>query len=149
MDFIINILLQIFQQFNLFFVIVLILVLLVVFGYLVRKGKEFFVLCKIGIGMMIVVCGFLIMVIGFIGLFILDVLVVSGIEKDVLVFLNWLIFIYLVFIFVEFFLLLMGIFFVLKVVFFKYKGMMMGGWFVVIVIGNYLVVIIGYLWGGM
>ena len=29
----------------------------------------------------------------------------------------------------------------------KYKGMMMGGWFVATAIGNYLVAIIGYLWG--
>ena len=43
----------------------------------------------------------------------------------------------------------MGISFVSKVAPPKYKGMMMGGWFVATAIGNYMVSIIGYLWGGI
>ena len=41
----------------------------------------------------------------------------------------------------------MGISFVSKVAPPKYKGAMMGLWFVATAIGNYLVAIIGYLWG--
>ena len=56
---------------------------------------------------------------------------------------------YLVLTFAELFLSPMGISFVSKVAPPKYKGMMMGGWFAATAIGNYLVAIIGYLWGGM
>ena len=100
-------------------------------------------------GMMIAVCGFLIMAIGSIGLPTPDALADSGIEKDALVSPNWLISTYLVLTFAELFLSPMGISFVSKVAPPKYKGMMMGGWFAATAIGNYLVAIIGYLWGGM
>ena len=149
MDPTINILPQIFQQFNPFFVIALTPVSLAVFGYLARKGKEPSAPRKIGIGMMIAVCGFLIMAIGSIGLPTPDALAASGIEKDALVSPNWLISTYLVLTFAELFLSPMGISFVSKVAPPKYKGMMMGGWFAATAIGNYLVAIIGYLWGGM
>ena len=43
----------------------------------------------------------------------------------------------------------MGISFVSKVAPPKYKGMMMGGWFVATAIGNYLVSIGSNLWGDM
>ena len=122
---------------------------LAVFGYLARKGKEPSAPRKIGIGMMIAVCGFLIMAIGSIGLPTPDALAASGIEKDALVSPNWLISTYLVLTFAELFLSPMGISFVSKVAPPKYKGMMMGGWFAATAIGNYLVAIIGYLWGGM
>ena len=149
MDPTVNILPQIFQQFNPFFVIALTPVSLAVFGYLARKGKEPSAPRKIGIGMMIAVCGFLIMAIGSIGLPTPDALAASGIEKDALVSPNWLISTYLVLTFAELFLSPMGISFVSKVAPPKYKGMMMGGWFAATAIGNYLVAIIGYLWGGM
>ena len=43
----------------------------------------------------------------------------------------------------------MGISFVSKVAPPKYKGMMMGGWFVATAIGNKLVSVSGYLWGDL
>ena len=43
----------------------------------------------------------------------------------------------------------MGISFVSKVAPPKYKGLMMGGWFVATAIGNLLVQIGGYLWGSL
>ena len=43
----------------------------------------------------------------------------------------------------------MGISFVSKVAPQKYKGMMMGGWFVATAIGNLLVSVGGYLWGNL
>lgn len=125
MDPTINILPQIFQQFNPFFVIALTPVSLAVFGYLARKGKEPSAPRKIGIGMMIAVCGFLIMAIGSIGLPTPDALAASGIEKDALVSPNWLISTYLVLTFAELFLSPMGISFVSKVAPPKYKGMWM------------------------
>ena len=149
MDSTVSILPQIFQQFNPFFVIVLTPVSLAVFGYLAKKKKEPSAPRKIGIGMVIAACGFLIMAVGSLGLPTPAAVEANGISADVLVSPNWLISTYLVLTFAELFLSPMGISFVSKVAPPKYKGMMMGGWFVATAIGNYLVAIIGYLWGGM
>ena len=149
MDPTVGILPQIFQQFNPFFVIVLTPVSLAVFGYLAKKKKEPSAPRKIGIGMVIAACGFLIMAVGSLGLPTPAAVEANGISADALVSPNWLISTYLVLTFAELLLSPMGISFVSKVAPPKYKGMMMGGWFVATAIGNYLVAIIGYLWGGM
>lgn len=145
----VEILPQIFQQFNPFFVVALTPVSLAVFGYLARKKKEPSAPRKIGIGMVIAACGFLILAIGSLGLPTPTEVETAGINPDVLVSPNWLISTYLVLTFAELLLSPMGISFVSKVAPPKYKGMMMGGWFVATAIGNYLVAIIGYLWGGI
>ena len=149
MDSTVEILPQIFQQFNPFFVVALTPVSLAVFGYLARRQKEPSAPRKIGIGMVIAACGFLILAIGSLGLPTPKEVEAAGINPDVLVSPNWLISTYLVLTFAELLLSPMGISFVSKVAPPKYKGMMMGGWFVATAIGNYLVAIIGYLWGGM
>ena len=149
MDPTVEILPQIFQQFNPFFVVALTPVSLAVFGYLARRKKEPSAPRKIGIGMVIAACGFLILAIGSLGLPTPKEVEAAGINPDVLVSPNWLISTYLVLTFAELLLSPMGISFVSKVAPPKYKGMMMGGWFVATAIGNYLVAIIGYLWGGI
>ena len=149
MDPTVEILPQIFQQFNPFFVVALTPVSLAVFGYLARRKKEPSAPRKIGIGMVIAACGYLILAIGSLGLPTPKEVEAAGINPDVLVSPNWLISTYLVLTFAELLLSPMGISFVSKVAPPKYKGMMMGGWFVATAIGNYLVAIIGYLWGGM
>ncbi len=62
---------------------------------------------------------------------------------------NWLIFTYLILTFAELLLSPMGISFVSKVAPPKLKGMMMGGWFVATAIGNWLVMVGGFLWGNI
>ena len=149
MDPTVEILPQIFQQFNPFFVVALTPVSLAVFGYLARRKKEPSAPRKIGIGMVIAACGFLILAIGSLGLPTPKEVEAAGINPDVLVSPNWLISTYLVLTFAELLLSPMGISFVSKVAPPKYKGAMMGLWFVATAIGNYLVAIIGYLWGGI
>ena len=61
----------------------------------------------------------------------------------------WLIFTYLILTFAELLLSPMGISFVSKVAPPKYKGLMMGGWFVATAIGNLLVAVGGFLWAGL
>jgi MFS family permease len=61
----------------------------------------------------------------------------------------WLIVAYLVLTFAELLLSPMVISFVSKVAPPKYKGMMMGGWFVATAIGNFLVAVGGMLWAGL
>lgn len=144
-----SILPQIFQQFNPFFVVALTPVSLAVFGTLAKKGKEPSAPRKIGIGMLIAALGFLVLAVGSMGLPTPTTVKESGIADAALVSPNWLISTYLVLTFAELLLSPMGISFVSKVAPPKYKGMMMGGWFVATAIGNYLVSIIGYLWGDL
>ena len=138
---------QIFQQFNPFFVVALTPVSLAIFGFLAKKGKEPSAPRKIGVGMLIAACGFGVMAFGSMGLPTPDALA-QGADVN-LVSPNLLISTYLVLTFAELLLSPMGISFVSKVAPPKYKGMMMGGWFVATAIGNYMVSIIGYLWGGI
>ena len=145
----VEILPQIFQQFNPFFVVTLTPVSLAVFAYLARKGKEPSAPRKIGLGMLIAACGFLILAFGSVGLPSPEMVSKDGIDASMLVSPNWLISTYLVLTFAELLLSPMGISFVSKVAPPKYKGAMMGGWFVATAIGNYLTAVIGYLWGGM
>ena len=140
---------QIFQQFNPFFVVALTPVSLAVFGSLAKKGKEPSAPRKIGIGMVIAAVGFMLLAFGSFGLPTPAEVEANGIAESALVSPNWLISTYLVLTFAELFLSPMGISFVSKVAPPKYKGAMMGLWFVATAIGNYLVAIIGYLWGDM
>ena len=104
---------------------------------------------KIGIGMVIAAVGFMLLAFGSFGLPTPAEVEANGIAESALVSPNWLISTYLVLTFAELFLSPMGISFVSKVAPPKYKGAMMGLWFVATAIGNYLVAIIGYLWGDM
>lgn len=140
---------QIFQQFNPFFVVALTPVSLAVFGSLAKKGEEPSAPRKIGIGMVIAAVGFMLLAFGSFGLPTPAEVEANGIAESALVSPNWLISTYLVLTFAELFLSPMGISFVSKVAPPKYKGAMMGLWFVATAIGNYLVAIIGYLWGDM
>ena len=139
---------QQFQQFNPFFVVALTPVSLAIFGALAKKGKEPSAPRKIGVGMMIAACGFLILALGSMDLPTPNALAANS-SQQVLISPNWLISTYLVLTFAELLLSPMGISFVSKVAPPKYKGAMMGGWFVATAIGNYLVAVIGYLWGSM
>jgi len=145
----VTILPQIFQQFNPFFVVALTPVSLAVFGALAKRGKEPSAPRKIGIGMFIAAIGFLVMAIGSFGLPTPSEVTANGMDPNNLVSPNLLISTYLILTFAELFLSPMGISFVSKVAPPKYKGAMMGAWFAATAIGNYLVSIIGMLWGDL
>ena len=147
MDASVAVLPQKFQQFNPFFVVALTPISMAVFGALAAKGKEPSAPRKIGIGMFIAALGFTIMALGSFGLPVPDALASTTGEYRVTP--NLLISTYLVLTFAELFLSPMGISFVSKVAPSKYKGLMMGGWFAATAVGNYLVSIIGMLWGGL
>ncbi len=137
----------IFQQFNPFYVVALTPVSMAIFGSLAKKGKEPSAPRKIAYGMLVAAVGFAVMAIASIGLPSPDAQESAG-DAAQLVSPNWLITTYLVLTFGELLLSPMGISFVSKVAPPKYKGMMMGGWFVATAVGNLLVSVGGYLWGG-
>ncbi|MBP5687704.1 MAG: peptide MFS transporter [Muribaculaceae bacterium] len=144
----INIEAPIFQQFNPCFVVALTPVSLALFGWLAKKGKEPSAPRKIALGMLVAASAFLIMIIGSLGLPSPDEQAKLG-SVATLVSPNWLISTYLVLTFGELLLSPMGISFVTKVAPPKLKGLMMGGWFASTAIGNFLVSVGGYLWGGL
>ncbi|WP_251619719.1 peptide MFS transporter [Odoribacter lunatus] len=145
----IEVLPQMFQQFNPFFVVALTPVSLAVFGALAKRGKEPSAPRKIGIGMLIAALGFAVMAFCSLGLPTPNPTGATVVADNLLVSPSVLINTYLVLTFAELFLSPMGISFVSKVAPPKYKGLMMGLWFGATAVGNYLVSIIGMLWGHM
>lgn len=145
----IEVLPQMFQHFNPFFVVALTPVSLAVFGTLAKRDKEPSAPRKIGIGMLIAALGFTIMAFFSMGLPTPNPDGATVVSSNLLVSPSVLINTYLVLTFAELFLSPMGISFVSKVAPPKYKGLMMGMWFGATAIGNYLVSIIGMLWGHM
>ena len=144
----------IFQQFNPFYVVALTPVSMAIFGSLAAKGKEPSAPRKIAYGMIVAAIAYaLMMAFGSFGLPMpqtemgADGNPVAVHVADVTP--NLLIMVYLVLTFGELLLSPMGISFVSKVAPPKYKGMMMGGWFVATAIGNQLVVVGGLLWGAV
>lgn len=136
----------IFQQFNACFVVMLTPVSIALFGYLGKKGKEPKAPVKIGLGMLVAALAYVLMIAGSIGL---PAPTTTGGNPDHMadVTPNLLVGTYLVLTFAELLLSPIGISFVSKVAPPKYKGMMMGAWFVSTALGNFLVQIPGYLWG--
>lgn len=141
----------IFQQFNPFYVVALTPVSMALFGSLAAKGKEPSAPRKIAYGMIVAAVAYAMMAVFSYGLPMpqtemgADGYPVAVHVADVTP--NLLIMVYLVLTFGELLLSPMGISFVSKVAPPKYKGMMMGGWFVATAIGNQLVVVGGLLWG--
>ena len=142
----------IFQQFNPFYVVALTPVSMAIFGSLAAKGKEPSAPRKIAYGMIVAAGAYAVMMAFSFGLPMPQTQMVDGepVAQHVAdVTPNLLITIYLILTFGELLLSPMGISFVSKVAPPKYKGMMMGGWFVATAIGNQLVVVGGLLWGAV
>ncbi len=143
----------IFQQFNPFYVVALTPVSMALFGSLAAKGKEPSAPRKIAYGMIVAALAYALMAFASFGLPMPQTEIgadgnpVAVHVADVTP--NLLIIVYLVLTFGELLLSPMGISFVSKVAPPKYKGMMMGGWFVATAIGNQLVVVGGLLWGAV
>ncbi|MCR5313949.1 MAG: peptide MFS transporter [Bacteroidaceae bacterium] len=131
----------IFQQFNACFVVMLTPVSIALFSWLAKKGKEPKAPVKIGLGMLVAAGAYLLMTIFSIGL------PASNHPEHVAdVTPNLLVATYLILTFAELLLSPIGISFVTKVAPPKYKGMIMGGWFVATALGNKLVSIPGHMW---
>ena len=143
----------IFQQFNPFYVVALTPVSMAIFSSLAAKGKEPSAPRKIAYGMIVAAIAYALMAFASFGLPMPQTEIGADgepVAKHVAdVTPNLLITVYLVLTFGELLLSPMGISFVSKVAPPKYKGMMMGGWFVATAIGNQLVVVGGLLWGAV
>jgi POT family proton-dependent oligopeptide transporter len=137
---------QRFQHFNPFFIVALTPIVIGLFGYLNKRGKEPSAPRKIGIGMLITAVSFAILVVGSIGLPSPKQLggLVAPPESQVSVY--WLISTYFLTTIAELFLSPIGISFVSRVAPPKYKGLMQGCWFAATAIGINLIYVVGALW---
>ncbi len=141
----------IFQHFNPFYVVALTPFSMALFAYLGKKGKSLSAPRKIAYGMIVAALAYCFMAVFCVGLpkpqteLGADGIMVAKHVADMTP--NLLIGTYLILTFGELLLSPMGISFVSKVAPPKYKGMMMGGWFVATAIGNQLVMVGGLLWG--
>ena len=129
----------IFQQFNACFVVMLTPVSIALFGYLGKLGKEPKAPVKIGLGMLVAALAYVLMIAGSVGL---PAPTTTGGNPDHMadVTPNLLVGTYLVLTFAELLLSPIGISFVSKVAPPKYKGMMMGAWFVSTALGRFLAI---------
>ena len=138
----------IFQQFNPCFVVALTPIVGIIFGALAKKGKEPSSPMKIGLGLLVAAMAFVVLLVASWSLPAAEeqaAAVAAG--TATLVSPNWLISTYFVLTIAELLLSPIGISFVSKVAPPKYKGMMMGGWFVATAIGNFLIMVPGLMWG--
>ncbi len=132
-----------FQQFNPFFVVALTPFSMVLFDGLAKKGHEVSAPTRIAWGMLVAALGFGVITMASTGL--TSPMDLGDGTQSVLS-PGWLISTYLTLTFAELLLSPMGISFVTKVSPPKYKGLMMGGWFVATAIGNYASMLPSKLW---
>jgi POT family proton-dependent oligopeptide transporter len=137
---------QMFQHFNPFFIVVLTPIVVGIFGWMNRKGKEPSAPRKIGIGMLTTAAAYAILVIASLGL--LSPRALGGLvaPADSQVSVYWLISTYFMLTIAELFLSPIGISFVSRVAPPKYKGLMQGGWFAATAAGNSLVGVTAWFW---
>ncbi len=140
----VNVSAPIFQHFNACFVVMLTPVSIALFSWLAKKGKEPKAPVKIGLGMLVAAGAYLMMALSSMGMPQADPVNHTHMAEASP---NLLVNTYLILTFAELLLSPIGISFVTKVAPAKYKGMMMGGWFVATAVGNKLVSIPGHMWG--
>lgn len=138
---------EVFQSFNPLFIVALTPLVMGVFAWLNKKGKEPSSPRKIGIGMVIAAMGFVMVLIASIGLVApKDMAGVAVVEAD-RVSPYWLMSSYLVLTIAELFLSPIGLSFVAKVAPPRFQGLMQGGWLLATAVGNKFLFIGSLLWG--
>jgi POT family proton-dependent oligopeptide transporter len=137
---------QMFQHFNPFFIVALTPLVVALFGWLNRRGREPSSPRKIGTGMLLTAGAYTILVVASLHLMSPKSLggLVAPASSQVSVY--WLISTYFMLTVSELFLSPIGISFVSKVAPPKYKGIMQGGWFAATAVGNYLVGVTAFFW---
>jgi proton-dependent oligopeptide transporter, POT family len=146
---------EVFQSFNPLFIVALTFPVMGIFTWLGSKNMEPSTPRKIGIGMIIAAVGFLVILIGSIGLVSPHELqfVENGVTKynpvpdSSRVLPYWLISSYLILTIAELFLSPMGLSFVSKVAPVRFQGLMQGGWLLATAVGNKFLFIGSDFWG--
>ncbi len=135
---------EIFQTFNPTFIVFLTPVILAFFAWLRKRNIEPSTPRKIGIGMLLAGLGFVVLILGSLGLE--SPVSLQGTPSPERSSVYWLISTYLVLTIAELFLSPMGISFVSKVSPTRFQGLMQGGWLLATAVGNKLLFIGSSFW---
>ena len=138
---------EVFQSFNPLFIVFLTPMVMGVFAWLNKIGKEPSTPRKIGIGMIIAAIGFLVVLVGSLSLLSPHDLNGQAVPDSSRVNPYWLISSYLVLTIAELFLSPMGLSFVSKVAPQRFQGLMQGGWLLATAVGNKLLFVGSFFWG--
>jgi len=147
---------EIFQSFNPLFIVSLTFLVMGVFAWLNKRGKEPSTPRKISIGMVIAAVGFIVLLVGSLNLISpheLKLIDASGAVKyspvpdSSRIMPYWLITSYLILTIAELFLSPMGLSFVSKVAPDRFQGLMQGGWLLATAVGNKLLFVGSTFWG--
>jgi POT family proton-dependent oligopeptide transporter len=138
---------EVFQSFNPLFIVFLTPMVMGIFAWLNKIGKEPSTPRKIGIGMIIAAVGFLVVMVGSLSLISPHELNGLPVPDSSRVSPYWLINSYLVLTVAELFLSPMGLSFVSKVAPQRFQGLMQGGWLLATAVGNKLLFVGSFFWG--
>jgi proton-dependent oligopeptide transporter, POT family len=138
---------EVFQSFNPLFIVFLTPLVMGAFTYLGKIKKEPSTPRKIGIGMIIAAIGFLVVLVGSIGLMSPHELNGAPVPTSSRVSPYWLVNSYLILTVAELFLSPMGLSFVSKVAPTRFQGLMQGGWLLATAVGNKLLFVGSAFWG--
>lgn len=138
---------EVFQSFNPLFIVALTPLVMGIFAWLSKNGKEPSSPRKIGIGMVIAAFGFILILVASLGL--VSPKEMSGVAVTEVdrVSPYWLMSSYLILTIAELFLSPIGLSFVAKVAPPRFQGMMQGGWLLATAIGNKFLFVGSLLWG--
>jgi len=137
---------EIFQSYNPLFIVTLTFLVMGIFAWLNKKGKEPSTPRKIGIGMVIAALGFVLMMTGSFGLVSPNEMGGQPVLEDGRVSPYWLMSSYLILTIAELFLSPMGLSFVSKVSPPRFQGLMQGGWLLATALGNKLLFVGSFMW---
>ena len=138
---------EVFQSFNPLFIVFLTPMVMGIFSWLNKIGKEPSTPRKIGIGMIIAAVGFLVVMVGSLSLISPHELNGLPVPDSSRISPYWLINSYLVLTVAELFLSPMGLSFVSKVAPQRFQGLMQGGWLLATAVGNKLLFVGSFFWG--
>jgi POT family proton-dependent oligopeptide transporter len=138
---------EVFQSFNPLFIVALTPLVMGVFAWMNKNGKEPSSPRKIGIGMVIAAIGFVLILIASLSLISPKDMDGASVPESLRVSPYWLMSSYLILTVAELFLSPIGLSFVSKVAPARFQGLMQGGWLLATAIGNKFLFVGSLLWG--
>jgi len=138
---------EVFQSFNPLFIVALTPLVMGIFAYLSKKGKEPSSPKKIGFGMVIAALGFVLVLISSLGLSSPMEMAGAAVAEVDRVSPYWLMSSYLILTIAELFLSPIGLSFVAKVAPQRFQGLMQGGWLLATAVGNKFLFVGSLMWG--
>ncbi|MFH0866948.1 MAG: MFS transporter, partial [Bacteroidota bacterium] len=138
---------EVFQSFNPLFIVALTPLVMGIFAWMNKRGREPSSPRKIGIGMFIAAAGFILVLIASLNLISPKDMGGAAVIESIRVSPYWLMSSYLILTIAELFLSPIGLSFVSKVAPPRFQGLMQGGWLLATAIGNKFLFVGSLMWG--